>query len=94
MGDTIGCLVFLLSALRVFRDLLPLLWCPSCTLFGSPFFFDRVHLTALTFHTFVFVSDFDTSFTFEMTFLDEAWIYIMGGTIGCLGFFVVHPYGV
>ena len=53
MGGTIGYLVFFLSTLRVFRALLPLLWCPSWTLLGSLFFFDRVHLTSLTFHTFV-----------------------------------------
>ena len=36
------------------------------------------------------VSDFDTGLTFERTFLDGGWIYIVGGTIGYLVFFVVH----
>ena len=45
MGGTIGYLVFLLSTLRVCRALLGT--------FGVSFFFDRVHLTSLTFHTFV-----------------------------------------
>ena len=37
---------------------------------------------------------FRSGFTFERTFLDGGWIYIMGGIIVYLVFFVVHPLGV
>ena len=38
------------------------------------------------------VLDFDIGFTFDMIFLDGAWIYIVAGTISYLFFFFfVHP---